>query len=258
MASSEGGGSTTSTTTGAQDEGSEDGLDSAAGFIPPDDVESSYECSIFTQDCPEAHKCMPWANDGSNVWNDWGCFPVAEDPDVTGEACTVVGSGVSGMDSCDAGAMCWDVEPGTLEGVCFALCSGGPLSPVCEDPETTCAVPADGLLALCLPSCDPLSADCPRSEGCYPIGDGFFCNPDQSGGAGQPGTPCEQINGCETGAGCINPDDVPSCDGPVGCCSSFCDLGDPMPPCLLGQVCTAWYDEELTPPGYEHLGICLG
>ena len=38
-------------------------------FCPPDGGDEFFECDLFAQDCPAGEKCMPWANDGTEVWN---------------------------------------------------------------------------------------------------------------------------------------------------------------------------------------------
>jgi hypothetical protein len=174
-----------------------------------------------------------------------------------GEPCDVEGSGVSGTDSCELGAMCWDVDPETLEGVCVAFCVGSADNPVCEDANTSCAINGDGVLALCLPSCDPLLQDCGEGQLCAPVADAFSCVPDASGDMGAPGDPCEFINVCDPGMFCASTELVPGCDGAgAGCCTAFCDLGEAPPACLPGQECTPWYEPGNAPPGHEDLGAC--
>jgi Ca-activated chloride channel family protein len=75
---------------------------------------------------------------------------VDPNPHEAGEACTVEGSGVSGVDSCDVGVLCYDVDDDLLEGTCVAMCSGSEKSPVCPD-GTWCSISNDGVLPLCLP-----------------------------------------------------------------------------------------------------------
>ncbi|MCX4241522.1 ribulose phosphate epimerase [Paraliomyxa miuraensis] len=248
---------TTTSTTASETFGESPGDETWSNFIPqPDDLDWGDQCGIFEQDCPEGEKCMPWANDGGNSWNATRCSPVAEDPDGLGEACVVEGSGVSGVDSCDYGLMCWDVDPDTNEGTCVAFCVGSEENPFCEDENSTCLLSSDGVLALCLPHCDPLLQDCNDGRACYPINDEFMCAVDASGDMGEPGDPCEYINVCDGGNFCASADVVPDCMG-NGCCTPFCALDDLMPPCLPGQVCTPWYEPGLAPPGYENVGACV-
>jgi len=143
----------------------------------PDGGGGPLECNSWAQDCPEGEKCMPWANDGGNSWNALKCTPLAEDPGAPGDPCTVEGSGVSGIDDCELGAMCWAVDPDTNIGHCVAMCTGSPDAPICEDPATACAIANDGVLHLCLPTCDPLAPMCPEGESCFPVGDEYVCSP---------------------------------------------------------------------------------
>ncbi len=248
------------TTTGDQasetTSGSDDGADS---FVASTDVAGRSECDIWTQDCPRGEKCMPWANDGGTSWNATRCSPVVASPDQPGDACSVEGSDVSGLDSCGPGAMCWSVDPETNEGTCFPFCQGSSDSPLCEDPNALCSITNEGVLALCLPTCSPLLQDCAESHGCYPLNGDFGCMPDYSYRAGGYGEACEFINVCDAGLFCALPGLVPGCVGATGCCSEYCELGDPKASCQGandGQECIAWYAEGAAPPGLEAVGIC--
>lgn len=220
-----------------------------------DDAIVDFECDLWAQDCPPGDKCMPWANDGGDSWNATHCTPVAPDPVGLYEECIVEGNGFSGFDDCDYGLMCWDVDPGTNVGTCVALCGGDESEPLCAD-GTACSITNDGALILCLPVCDPLLQDCAPGYGCYGFYDHFSCALDASGRMGGPGSPCEYGNTCDPGLSCVATDLVPGCMSELGCCSPFCDLIDPMPPCLPGQDCTAWYEPGMAPAGYENAGVC--
>ncbi|MEZ4448262.1 MAG: hypothetical protein R3B09_02200 [Nannocystaceae bacterium] len=225
-------------------------------------VAQPYECDVWDQNCLDGMKCNAWANDGGSAWNSTKCVPVDADPDAVGEPCSVVGSGVSGVDSCDKGAMCWNVDPETNMGVCVGLCQGNedkctsdPSS--CCPPGSACTIPASGNLILCLQTCDPIIQDCEGSkDACYPVSNGFQCAPDVSGDMGAIGDPCEFINVCDPGTFCGNPGAYPGCDAnAAGCCTPFCSLKDPD--CVMGTECLAWYDPMDVPPGYEDLGFCV-
>ncbi|MGH1344981.1 MAG: vWA domain-containing protein [Nannocystales bacterium] len=128
-----------------------------SGFITdPDGGGVSVECSVWDQDCGDGEKCGPWANDGGPLHNATRCVPVAPDPLAPGEPCAVEGSGVSGLDDCDIGVVCYDVVEKTLEGTCVAMCSGPESSPVCPK-GSWCNITNDGVLALCMP--DELCVD---------------------------------------------------------------------------------------------------
>jgi len=250
-------------TTGMEDTGP-GGSDDETGVVfieDPDGGGISFECDMFAQDCPEGEKCMPWANDGSNAWNATRCSPIADNPGQPGDSCAVEGSGVSGLDDCDIGAMCWDVDPETNVGVCQAMCTGDESNPICENPDTTCIIVNDGAIVLCLPGCDPLLQDCDDGQACYPVGDDFTCIPDASGEMGVYADPCEFINACDPGLFCLGAAAVPNCVGSGGCCSEVCDLSDAAGDGQCsgqadGQTCQPWYEEGAAPPGYEDVGAC--
>jgi hypothetical protein len=233
------------------------------GFINEQDGGGvSIECSVWDQDCPDGQKCMPWANDGGSSWNATKCTPRDPNPAQPGDACTVEGSGISGIDNCDVASMCWDVDGETNTGICVAFCTGAEANPVCDDPQTSCSIANEGVLILCLPTCDPLAQDCQDGQACYGIDDAYVCAPDASGEMGAYGDPCEFLNACDPGLECLNADGVPGCQGALGCCSPFCDLDDPeaganCPGADGGQECTPAFEEGQAPPGYEAVGYCF-
>ncbi len=252
--------------------GDESGVDSDTGddvtFIDPVDTgcaappgyeaHCTWECDIWQQDCPRGEKCMPWSNDGGSAWNAVRCSPIAEDPAVVGESCTVEGSGVSGLDNCELGAMCFYVDSETNEGLCVGMCTGSPDEPVC-DAGSQCLVSGEGTLALCLPTCNPLNDDCAEGLLCTPnaFGPNFGCITQVDFPVAD-GQPCDAPNECATGLVCLS-GDVTGCDS-VGCCAAFCNVsdGDPNPACVQeGQSCVSWYEKGQAPPGYEDVGVCI-
>ena len=174
----------------------------------------------------------------------------------------VEGSGVSGIDNCDVAAMCWDVDPVTNMGECVAFCEGSRANPTCADDCTQCATSGAGVLALCLPDCDPVAQDCDEGEGCYPTPSTFACGPDVSAKAGAPGTPCDFVNVCDPGTACVAPELVPNCEGENGCCAPFCSLAlpDDCASLLPGTECQPWWAEGQAPPAacidYPSIGVC--
>lgn len=222
----------------------------------PSPYEAAGDCDPYAQDCAEGEKCVPWASDGSTAWNSTRCSPVPAEPAQLGETCTVEGSGVSGVDSCDVGLMCWDADVETLVGTCIELCGCGPVAPTCEGGGTQCTISNQDSLPLCLPTCDPLdpAAVCGDGEGCYPAGDGFQCAPDASGDEGMVAQPCSFINGCEPGLACVAPETVLGCAG-NGCCTPFCDLDEPDS-CPFGS-CQPWFPEGEEPlECHVDTGVC--
>lgn len=227
------------------------------GFICPDDMPTG-ECDVFAQDCPEGEKCAAYADDGGSSWNNTKCVAVTG-TDVPGDDCTVEGNGVSGIDSCVAGAMCWDTDAEN-NGYCVGLCTGTIDAPVCEG-EFACVVVNEGVLNLCLDQCDPLVQNCPMDDDlCIPSDQAFVCVLDASGDEGQVNDPCMFANACDKGLYCIASANGMECDqASMGCCQPFCDLEvmDPDAACMgQGQTCVPWFEMGTAPPGYEFVGIC--
>ena len=125
---------------------------------------------------------------------------------------------VSGVDTCDKGLLCWYVNEENI-GSCIDQCTGTEDAPMCPS-GTVCDVTNDGVLTLCLPTCDPLLVDCPGDQICFysSLAGDFICDFDGSGEAGAYGDPCEYINVCDPGLFCANPENVPGCQA-GGCCS---------------------------------------
>lgn len=253
------GGDTEGTTTG--------GVELCEIMLPPpgmcagpgsDPVGAQFECNPITQDdCPVGEKCMPWSNNGGGSWNATRCSPIDPAAVAVGAVCTVQGSGVSGIDDCELGAMCWGVDPMTNQGTCIELCGCSYDNPLCDTPNTACAVVNSGVLPLCTPVCNPLDpAACQAGQGCYPVGELFQCAPDASGAGGGVGEVCEFINVCEPGNVCLGAGVVPGCGG-SGCCAPTCSLDDPAPGCPAGTNCVAWYEMGLEPDAcLGTVGVC--
>lgn len=219
----------------------------------------SFECDVLAQDCPKAEKCSPWANDGWDAWNATRCSPQAREPAASGEPCSVLGSATSGIDTCDIGSMCWNVDPVTLEGVCAPMCTLAGEELLCDDPDSRCVLTNEGAIALCLRECDPLQPSCASDEQCVTGPDErlWFCAPLQDAPAA-PGQPCEYLNVCEAGAVCVSLlTALPGsdCEGSPGCCAAVCELGGASS-CPAGTECAVWYEPGLAPPGLEGLGLC--
>jgi len=250
-----------SVTTGEETFSDPDGTTGVIFLLRPDGGSScSCGCDLFAQDCIDGEKCMPWANDGGTKWNATRCSDVADDPMGLGEPCMVDGSATSGLDDCDQGLMCWDVDPDTLQGTCVAMCTGDEANPECPA-GTDCLIANDAELILCLAPCDPLTVEpCPVGDVCIPAQAGFVCAP--MGDASPPGGSCSQGDlpyECEPGSVCVTPVNAgPPCDPTwPGCCTPSCDLSqaEPAAPCLdPGQTCVAWWQDP--PAGFEDVGIC--
>ncbi len=215
------------------------------------------ECDLFAQNCPDGQKCMPWANDGSSSWNATKCTDITPNPGKPGDPCTAEGGGVSGVDSCEKAAMCWNVSQQTGEGTCIGFCMGSWDAPTCPI-GLNCVINAEGTLILCLPGCDPIQQDCPNMDLCVPqpMGEGFVCVFDNSGDAGQQNDPCASPNACDPGLFCLDPALAAECDPmAAGCCLPVCDLD--MPECTnQGAQCVPWSEPGTAPPGLENVGLC--
>jgi hypothetical protein len=265
--SSDSTGSDSTGTTGDTEGTTTGGVELCEIMLPPpgmcagpgtDPVGAQFECNPITQaDCPAGEKCMPWSNNGGGSWNATRCSPLDAAPVTVGDVCVVDGSGVSGIDNCELGAMCWGVDPMTNQGTCIELCGCSYENPLCDTPNAACAIVNSGVLPLCIPACNPLDpAACPAGQGCYPVGELFQCAPDASGAGGGVGEVCEFINVCEPGNVCIGAAAFPGCGG-SGCCSPTCSLDDPAPGCPAGTNCVAWYEMGLEPDAcLGTVGVC--
>jgi hypothetical protein len=195
-------------------------------------------CDLFAQDCPPDEKCMPWANDGGAVWTDVRCSPILDRPKQVGETCHVEGWNASGIDDCDHGLMCLWVDAAWKVGTCAAFCQGSADSPSCADALLHCTIELEGVMPLCLPTCDPLLQDCPVGGGCYrDNGDGFVC-----GDTIEPsitlGEACESDWQCNAGSLCVTSRTLTGCAAD-SCCAAICDTTLPDP-CGADHTCIAF------------------
>ncbi|MCX4242261.1 ribulose phosphate epimerase [Paraliomyxa miuraensis] len=221
-------------------------------FLLPPDGGGANECDPTAQDCPMGQKCTAWANDGGNFWNATRCVEVMGG-NQPGDSCMVEGSGVSGIDDCDAGGICLNTNEENI-GVCIAFCMGEQLECGTGD---ACAVYNDGVLPLCLPGCDPLLQDCPPGQSCIDTpNQTFICFLDASGSGGADGDACPPADGensCDPGQWC-GPGSF-GCDA-GNCCTPYCDLG--APDCIAPDECVSFFgDPEAAPPGFENVGVCV-
>jgi hypothetical protein len=250
------GGSTDTSGTSSSSSSGASSSEAMTFIIPSDYAAGAVECDPYGHDCPRGQKCAWYAANGGNSWDATKCVPVMEDAVGIGDACFVVENGVSGLDNCVDGAMCWDTDAEN-QGTCVALCGGTPEAVTCP-PGTS---PAGGRsLCLCLKSCDPLAQDCDMADDvCIGSpGGGFLCVLDASGEEGQVHDPCEYANACDPGLICLNSTAAVECDeASSGCCEPFCNHSDPDAVCPgQGQVCNPYYEEGTAPPGEEHIGYC--
>ncbi len=225
------------------------------GFLGCDDV-GELPCDQWAQDCPEGQKCVPYADGMGSVWNALKCTPVDPRPDAVGDPCTVTESPLSGVDSCDVGALCYGVDSQTMTGYCIALCSGSLREPSCPE-GSSCTILGRGIVTFCLLDCSPLEQDCPDGYLCTASygGDHFGCSLDISGEAGSYGDPCDYRGQCDPGLVCGSGDEVPGCMS-NGCCTPLCDISQPNTCPGEKQSCIPWFDEGDAPPGQDNVGVC--
>jgi len=224
-----------------------------AGFVPTPDggAGADFECDLYTQNCGSGEKCMPWGRAGSH-WYATRCSPVAANAAAPGMPCTVEEHFASGLDDCERGSMCANVDPSTNQGLCYALPIGSAGNRRC--PDAFEVVPLRTPVDACLASCNPLAPKCPPSHSCYRQQSGvrFACEPDNSGMGGAAGDECRFTTACDPGLVCLHADAWPGCTGP-GCCTPVCNLG--FPDCPTGTDCEPW-DPPVIVPGQEDVGVC--
>ena len=241
---------------GDEDDDAGDGI----GFINGAEMGSvNLECNLWEQDCPDDEKCMPWANDGGNIWNATRCTPLDPNPADVGEPCTVEERLASGIDNCKRHAMCLYVDSETLEGACIGLCTGSPSDPSCENDLEECWLPDESSLPLCFPPCHPLEQDCAPGYVCVPRGFGFSCGLLAAEGGYR--DPCNSPNDCAPGLFCAFGAAVPGCEDTAACCERFCDLNEPAAIQCTGypvEDCVPWRDwGQGLPSQYENVGACV-
>ncbi len=203
-------------------------------------------CDVWLQDCPAGEKCVPYDSTGGNVWNAYKCVPVLGDQQA-GDPCTYAGP-VDATDDCDASSICFD-------GTCTTQCTGTPAEPMCPA-MTQCTITNEGVLVLCIPTCDPLVQDCGAGQGCYWANTNFHCLPVSEDIP--TGEPCGFANDCAAGNLCVDAVNLPMCMG-AACCAGYCDLslGDADCAGQPGTVCVSFFEQGMAPPEYQDVGVCL-
>ncbi len=100
-------------------------------------------CDPFAPVCAAGRKCTAT---GTVAWEEFLCLPIDANPVGVGDPC-VTENASSGIDNCDAGSICADVDPTSLAGTCVAFCGGTAEEPVCAESEQ-CVV-YEELVPLC-------------------------------------------------------------------------------------------------------------
>lgn len=229
-------------------------------FVCPTEGDGDRPCNPWLQDCPRGQKCTPWAHGGASSLNSHKCVPVAPDPDSVDETCAAEGDGLSGIDSCDKGSFCYNVDPQTGTGYCVALCHG--IEEQCVQDGSGCCSEGyhckfeAGGATYCLLDCDPISQDClDEGEACYPNPDdaqNFECDK-TSASTGKIADPCYAHRMCDLGTFCGDSAGYPGCSPLSDCCIPFCELLSPE--CPAGTECVAWFESK-PPVGHEDVGFC--
>jgi hypothetical protein len=114
--------------------GTDDGESGDVGAIP---------CYPYDPSCPPGRKCTAI---GLAVWDAFACMPIDPDPVGVGAPCTAVNA-TSGLDDCEEGSICFNLDPVTHEGTCVAFCDGSSAFPEC--PEGEQCIVYDDFLPLC-------------------------------------------------------------------------------------------------------------
>jgi hypothetical protein len=137
-----------------------------------------------------------------------------------------------GVDDCDVGSYCWNVDAATNEGVCVTPCMGSQANPVCEDASLSCFQLLGTPVIACVPSCDPLAPACPAAMTCaMSLSSGYapLCISQSLGVPTGAGTDCSFQLGCGDGFACVAAELVGNCAS-GSCCASICDLAAPSCP----------------------------
>ncbi len=206
------------------------------------------DCNPIEQDCPAGQRCVPV---GDGTWTTTMCFDVADNPRQAGETCNETAGVTAGLDDCDRGLMCWSSDPQD-PAVCRPLCDCTEDGPACDGGDF-CNISNGGVLPLCTPACDPILQNCPSGDGCYFDDPGFSCSQDASSGRGDMGDPCEFINSCSAGLGCLPAPPMSGCAAAM-CCAAWCELG--AMECTAPMACTPVFEANMAPVGYEDVGYC--
>ena len=223
---------------------------SGSFYAGPDvDLPPFTDCYPWQQDCPDGEKCVPYSEFGGD-WTDNKCVLVTGDGG-PGDTCTW-GGVVEANDTCDQYSHCWTGGQG-MDGTCQPFCTGTPDNPMCPD-GMFCIAGIEGVVNLCLDTCDPLAQACDDGTACYWEGEAFICIVTTQDLA--TGEPCTFINECAGGNVCLDAANFPSCMG-LSCCAAYCDTGD-MNACPDPDLeCVPFFQQGEAPDGLEHVGVCI-
>ncbi|MDC0722686.1 ribulose phosphate epimerase [Nannocystis bainbridge] len=222
------------------------------------DTEGGAMCNPKVQDCPSGQKCVAFDSMAMNYWDANKCVEEPMNGGAVGDPCNInMGESVfSGLDNCSKGTICLNFDFATGQGgTCTAYCGEGN---TCGDGELCLESANEGVLPVCLKSCDPLLQDCGDMQGCYgdPSFGGFICfAPDPGENIGDDNSPCEYTNACLAGFSCQAAETVEGCMGAMGCCTPYCSIADGDADCAPSEDCVAFFADP--PPGTEDVGVCV-
>lgn len=239
------------------------GLGTTGSQVPPDGGVGDGQCDPWQQDCPAGYKCMAFAEEDEASFSGNKCTPVVPSAKTVGDPCSVEGGWWSGIDDCDQGLVCWDINQETNTGHCVPLCTGSAEAHDCPSEDDVCVFWVPGISHVCLASCDPLVQDCDPGQACLPEWSSnaaeWVCAAEYSFDEGQEFDPCAFSNVCDPGLMCWDPGAAIECAGAeTGCCLALCDLGAPQ--CNgEGAECTPFYEviEGQAPPEFADVGLCV-
>jgi hypothetical protein len=226
------------------------------------DSENSYTCDYHCWSQAACGvpgtSCKAIAHQPSQ-WFTRHCVPTADPPAQIGEPCTLQGDGEWLWDTCGPGALCWPIDPVTMQGTCRPECGLGD-SVACDNCLELAGNEWLPPVAVCVAGCDLLAPDCPAGEGCAPseqLSDPFVCLPDVDGDGGQVFDSCETSAQCDPGLVCIDGEFAASDCDPLatGCCQPFCLVTQPQ--CPGDTTCAPFFEPGQAPQGFEDLGVCL-
>ncbi len=198
--------------------------DAMVGIAPP-------SCDgVLQTGCETGFKC-------ALAQQKWQCIPDGTREEF--QSCQTPRQG----DNCLAGLHCY-------QGVCNSVCTN---NSHCSDKDTCVAIAVQGAaVAICLPPCAPLLQDCPdlangQRQGCYlHISGASVCASVSSNPPIFPGQPCNFLNECAVGAGCVT-------DNGQSICRAYCSY-DTFPDQSAPQCFTEDRCEQLG--SLIDVGVC--
>lgn len=166
------------------------GSDESGGSVL--DLLDDGQCDVWLQDCPEDHKCVPYASSGG-TWDAFKCVPILGERK-PGATCTSAGK-VEATDDCGPGLVCWEVSEsdGELVGKCASLCTGDVNDPQCSVGKSCVIAAENHAPAVCGTDCNVLLQDCEAPSGCTFAAGEFTCMGNQGLELGEP---CEHFDDC--------------------------------------------------------------